>query len=126
MGIAHDSTSNKLYWCSSSPGEIFRSHIDGTEVETLLSTTECKYISIQLAQLLIMHPIYCVYFCVTSISDGSLYDLAVDTITGNVYVATFDGYILACGDGATRTFNCFTILSDQNAAAGITLDPAKG
>ena len=55
-----------------------------------------------------------------------MHDLAVDWISGNVYVATDNGGILACGPGSELTFNCFAILSDQSFASGITLDPTEG
>ena len=59
-------------------------------------------------------------------TDSNFNGLAFDWISGNIYVATYDGKILACGDGAKRTFSCFTILDGQSNAEGIALDPTKG
>ena len=42
LGVAYDSRIDKIYWCSSST--IFRANRDGTERETVLNTTECKYL----------------------------------------------------------------------------------
>lgn len=60
------------------------------------------------------------------IADGPLEDLALDWVTGNLYVATYGGNILACNAERTRAFSCFTILTGQNNTAGISLDPVQG
>ena len=39
-GVAYDSMANKVYFCSKS--KIYRANLDGTAMETVLSTTQCK------------------------------------------------------------------------------------
>ena len=54
--------------------------------------------------------------------------LAYDWIAENLYVATEDGFILACNDGArtTQGFRCRTLLTRQGQAVGITVNPNEG
>ena len=41
-GIAFDPTQKKLYW-SSTNGKIYRGNLNGSDIETVLSSSECKY-----------------------------------------------------------------------------------
>ena len=41
VGITYDSTSNQLYWCSNQ-GVLYRSNVDGTEAQNLLTIAGCK------------------------------------------------------------------------------------
>ena len=97
--------------------------MDGAGLETLLDTYECNVYFNFASNIEVMNFLIIVYFL---IPDGVIYGLAFDWVVGNIYVVTWAGYILACGEGTTRTFRCYTILDDQPSAAGISLDPAEG
>ena len=55
-----------------------------------------------------------------------MFDMACDPITGNIYVTTYDGFILICRDVPTMIFKCFIVVDDQSEAYGITLDATTG
>ena len=59
-------------------------------------------------------------------ADGGLRGLAFDWITGNMYVGTYDGHILACDTVRTSTLICATMLSNQGTVNGIALHPVAG
>ena len=58
--------------------------------------------------------------------DGQIFGLAFDWITGNVYVVTWNGFILACDGSLERNFTCVTVLSGLGSVTGLALDPADG
>ena len=60
------------------------------------------------------------------IIDGRLMGVAFDWITGNIYVTTFSGYILACDGTVGRNFSRVTVLTGQGYLLETALDPTEG
>ena len=123
VGITYDSISNQLYWCSNQ-GALYRSGVDGTEAQNLLTIAGCKANLFQTGKLKFTSVL--LNLLQLPISVGETYALAFDFISGNIYLATYGGYVLACGPGATGIFNCFTVLDGQSGALGLSLDPNEG
>ena len=59
-------------------------------------------------------------------ADGEITALGFDAITGNVYVGTQDGYLLACDAEPAREFRCVKIRRVVGHVFGIALDPEEG
>lgn len=59
-------------------------------------------------------------------ADGNLYGLALDWVTGNIYIASWGGFVLACDGRPTAPFTCATVLTGQGHLSGIALDPVAG
>lgn len=58
--------------------------------------------------------------------DGCLNGLAFDWVSGNVYIASSGGFILACSGRPANSFTCATVLFEEGDIQGIALDPAAG
>ena len=121
FGVAYDSVYDKIYWCSES--RIYRSNQDGTELETVSSAS--THFSQNVSKI-------CSCSCNISIFLSDIYPvthmqgLSFDWITGNLYVVTDTGNIMACDTNLERPFTCATVLSGQDDAEGLTLDPTEG
>ena len=63
---------------------------------------------------------------IISNTDDQFRGLAFDWVTGNVYIATWGGFVLACDGTLERNLKCVTILSGQGKLVGIALDPGQG
>ena len=59
-------------------------------------------------------------------ADGSMFGLAVDFITGNLYGGNNGSYIFVCSSAMTGPLNCTTILNSRDGIRGIALSPNDG
>ena len=122
VAVAYDSAASKLYF--SSPLNIYRANLDGSNQETILSTRQCKLNYDDFNWRTSKFKSQDVFY---TIPDGLFFSLAFDSITRNVYVGTGQqGYILACDTVRASNFTCVTVLKNQGDVQGIFLNPAEG
>ena len=67
-----------------------------------------------------------VFTVVWLIADGNFYALAMDWITGNLYVASRGGYIVVCSAAIPGPLNGTTIVNSRDGPSGIALSPNDG
>ena len=58
--------------------------------------------------------------------DGIISAMDFDWLTGNIYLATSEGHILACNAQTNSSLNCASTLSGQGSVYGIAVDPNQG
>ena len=59
-------------------------------------------------------------------SDSGMQGLTWDWITGNLYVVTSGGNIIACSTTLARSFICATVVTGQGDVEGLALNPTQG
>ena len=121
IGITYDSINNKLYF--STFYKIYPANMDKKGVDAVLNTDECETIFIMLTA--INSWIFSSFF-VFLLQMELCMALPLIGSGGNMYVATWGGYVLACAAGAARTLSCYAILHGQGDIDGISLDPTEG
>ena len=60
------------------------------------------------------------------ISDGTIYGLAFDWITSNLYGVSSNGIVFACNTTAGPMIECIALLSGQGNLYGIVVNPIEG
>ena len=123
FGIAYDSIYDKIYW--STDYKIYRGSRSIGEVEIVLSTSQCKS-TFRYSSPLSSNRDQLSLYILNLLADSLFYNLDFDWIAGNLYVATWGGYILACDTNPTRPFRCATILTGRGNVVQITLNPNEG
>ena len=58
--------------------------------------------------------------------DPYISDLAMDYITGNLYVVSRSGDVVVCNTASSESLFCRILLRNQGYIAGIFLDPNSG
>ena len=115
---------SKLYGYSRN--NIFRHSRNGNEFESVWKADyqKCKY-PVECANEMEMCLIkkFCIFF---SITDGKLEALAFDWISGNIYVASSKGFILACDGPTTLSVSCVIVWDELGEVQGLALNPITG
>ena len=100
LGVAFDWVTEFIYLSAFS--QVMRSHRKGSEVKTALNARECK-------RELILYM-----------------TLAFEWVTGNIFIVTERGLILACDGRQERPFACATVVEGQGKVKGIAVNPIEG
>lgn len=131
-GITYDPYGEKMYYCNRF-GTIFRANFNGTESETVFNSEQGKFpVAFPLQFSTNLKPrIGLIDLDLVNLSET--YGLAFDPITGNLYAASIDGFILICSTTSkisdSNGLPCATVALANNEKpifTNIALNPPEG